>query len=90
MTGLALGYLPEIKQVHFVISELIKAKAKHPEFPENPAETGMIIAEEKAELDCAFDQFCKAVNDRKTKDHLREEAAHVAVTAIRFLEMLEK
>jgi hypothetical protein len=90
MTGLALGYLPEIKQVHFVISELIKAKEKHPEFPDNHAEAGMIIAEEKAELDCAWDQFCKTVNDRKNKDHLREEAAHVAVTAIRFLEMLEK
>ena len=69
--------------------QLTKAKAKHPEFPDNPAEAGMIIAEEKAELDCAWGQFCKAVNDRKTKDHLREEAAHVAVTAIRFLEMLE-
>jgi hypothetical protein len=76
--------------LELVAIELGKAKAKHPEFPDNPAEAGIIIAEEKAELDCAWDQFCKAVNDRKNKDHLREEAAHVAVTAIRFIEGLEK
>ena len=83
MTGLALGCLPEIKQVHLVISELIKAKAKHPEFPENPAEAFCIISEELGEL-------AEAINDGDSVDHLREEAAHVAVTAIRFLERLEK
>lgn len=81
MTGLALGYLPEIKQVHFVISELIKAKAKHPEFPENLAEAHCIISEELGEL-------AEAINDGDSKEHLIEEAAHVAVTAIRFIEGL--
>lgn len=83
MTGLALGYLPEIKQVQFVISELIKAKEKHPEFPDNPAEALCIITEEVGEL-------AEAINDGDSVYHLREEAAHVAVTAIRFLEVLEK
>ena len=83
MTGLALGYLPEIKQVHFVISELIKAKAKHPEFPDNPAEAISIITEELGEL-------AEAINDKQSKERMSEEAAHVAVAAIRFLEMLER
>ena len=82
MTGQALGFLPEIKQVHFVISELIRAKEKHPEFPENHAEALCIITEELGEL-------AEAINDGDSVEHLREEAAHVAVTAIRFLEMLE-
>lgn len=83
MTGLALGYLPEIKQVKFVISELIRAKEKHPEFPENPAEALCIISEELGEL-------AEAINDKQSNERMREEAAHVAVTAIRFLEMLER
>jgi NTP pyrophosphatase (non-canonical NTP hydrolase) len=83
MTGVALGYLPEIKQVHFVILEMTKAKVKHPEFPDNPAEALCIITEEVGEL-------AQAINDGDGVDHLREEAAHVAVTAIRFLEMTEK
>ena len=83
MTGLALGYLPEIKHVQFVISELIKAKEKHPEFPDNPAEALSIITEELGEL-------AEAINDKQSKECMREEAAHVAVTAIRFLEMLDK
>ena len=81
MTGQALGFLPEIKQVHFVISELIRAKEKHPEFAENHAEALCIITEELGEL-------AEAINDKQSIDHLREEAAHVAVTAIRFLESL--
>ena len=83
MTGLALGYLPEIKQVHFVIAELTKAKVKHPEFPDNPAEALCIISEELGEL-------AEAINDKESIERLKEEAAHVAVTAIRFLEMMEK
>lgn len=82
MSELALGYLPEIKQVHFVISELIKAKEKHPEFPDNPAEALSIITEELGEL-------AEAINDKQSKERMREEAAHVAVAAIRFINMLE-
>ena len=76
----------EITALEIVALELGKAKGKHPYFPDNTAGAGMIISEEKAELDVAFDQFCKAVNDRKAKEHLMEEAAHVAATAIRFIE----
>ena len=72
--------------LEIVAIELGKAKGKHPEFPDNPVAAGMIVAEEKAELDCAFDKFCNAVNDEKKKLHLVEEAAHVAVAAIRFIE----
>lgn len=74
--------------LEIVAIELGKAKGKHPEFPDSPAGAGMIVAEEKAELDCAFDHFCKAVNDQKAKENLIEEAAHVAVTAIRFIETI--
>ena len=45
---------PQYLSAYSHFSELTKAKAKHPEFPDNHAEAGMIIAEEKAELDCAL------------------------------------
>lgn len=63
--------------------QLTKAKVKHPEFPDNPTEALCIITEELGEL-------AEAINDKQSKERMREEAAHVAVTAIRFLEMLEK
>ena len=81
---------PEKTALEIVAIELGKAKGKHSEFPNFPVGAGMIIAEEKAELDCAFDQFCKAVNDQKAKEHLIEESAHVAATAIRFIEGILK
>jgi NTP pyrophosphatase (non-canonical NTP hydrolase) len=67
----------------YVLEQLEKAKAKHPIFPSNPSEGLSIIAEELGEL-------AEAINDGDSIDHLREEAAHVAVTAIRFIEGLEK
>ena len=73
----------EVAAVSFVGEEYAKAKAKHPVFPANPAEGLSIIAEELGEL-------AEAINDMETKDRLKEEAAHVAVTAIRFIEELEK
>lgn len=63
--------------------ELLKAmqyaKNKHPVFPDNPAEALCIIAEELGEL-------AQAINDKEGKARQIEEAAHVAVTAIRFIE----
>jgi NTP pyrophosphatase (non-canonical NTP hydrolase) len=73
----------EVAAVSFVGKEYAKAKAKHPEFPENLAEAHCIISEELGEL-------AEAINDKQDNERMREEAAHVAVTAIRFLEMLEK
>lgn len=61
--------------------QMTKAKAKHPEFPDNPAEALCIITEEVGEL-------AEAINDRDCIEHQIEEAAHVAVTAIRFIEGL--
>jgi NTP pyrophosphatase (non-canonical NTP hydrolase) len=69
--------------LELVAIELGKAKAKHPEFPDNPAEALSIITEEVGEL-------AEAINDKQSKERMREEAAHVAVTAIRFIEGLEK
>lgn len=63
----------------YVLEQLEKAKAKHPEFPTNPAEALCIITEEVGEL-------AEAINDRDCIEHQIEEAAHVAVTAIRFIE----
>jgi hypothetical protein len=60
-------------------AEYNKAKNKHPEFPANPAEALCIIAEELGEL-------AQAINDKEEKTRLIEEAAHVAVTATRFIE----
>ena len=73
----------EVAAASFVGKEYAKAKSKHPEFPDNPAEALCIITEEVGEL-------AEAINDGDSVDHLREEAAHVAVTAIRFLEMLKR
>lgn len=67
--------------LELVAIELGKAKAKHPEFPDNPAEALCIITEEVGEL-------AEAINDKQGKERMKEEAAHVAVTAIRFIEGL--
>lgn len=67
----------------YVLDQLTKAKAKHPIFPSNPSEGLCIITEELGEL-------AEAINDMETKERMKEEAAHVAVTALRFIEELEK
>jgi NTP pyrophosphatase (non-canonical NTP hydrolase) len=64
--------------------ELYKARKKHPYFPEYPSEALSIIMEEVGEL-------AVAINDRESDERMIEEAAHVAVTAYRFIEkMMEK
>ena len=55
------------------------AKKKHPEFPGDPAAGAAIIAEEFLEL-------IRAINDDEGNDRVLDEALHVAVTAIRFVE----
>lgn len=64
-----------------VALELGKAKGKHPAFPEENADGLCIISEELGEL-------AAAINDNERKERLIEEAAHVAVTAIRFIERM--
>ena len=63
----------------FVADALVEAKEKHPEFPSDPHKALAIINEEFLEL-------VQAVNDGKNNGHIIEEASHVAVTAIRFIE----
>lgn len=75
-----------ITALEIVALELGKAKSKHPDFPESAEGGGMIIAEEYAELTEAARKFFQGINDQRTKYNLIEEAAHVAVTAIRFIE----
>jgi NTP pyrophosphatase (non-canonical NTP hydrolase) len=58
---------------------ILYAKNKHPEFQEAPEEGFSIICEEMLEL-------CRAINDEESNDRMIEEALHVAVTAIRFVE----
>lgn len=65
--------------LEIVAIELGKAKAKHPEFPQWNSERLSIISEELGEL-------AAAINDGECKDRQIEEAAHIAVTAIRFIE----
>lgn len=67
----------------YVLEQLEKAKSKHPIFPSNPSDGHCIISEELGEL-------AEAINDKQGIERMKEEAAHVAVTAIRFLEMFEK
>ena len=64
--------------LEIVAIELGKAKGKHPYFP-GGAEGLSIITEELGEL-------AAALNDGESKERQIEEAAHVAVTAIRFIE----
>lgn len=71
--------MPEVTALEIVAVELGKAKGKHPEFPNIPAEGLAIITEEVGEL-------AEAINDKENKIRQVEEAAHVAVTAIRFIE----
>ena len=71
--------MPEKTAYEIVAIELGKAKGKHPEFPLAPAEALSIITEELGEL-------AEAINDKENKVRQVEEAAHVAVSAIRFIE----
>lgn len=65
--------------LEIIVLELGRAKAKHPEFPQWVSDRLSIIAEELGEL-------AAAINDGENKERQIEEAAHVAVTAIRFIE----
>lgn len=62
-----------------LLIEIEKAERKHPEYPADPEKALSIITEEFLELS-------RAVNDGEEKQRLIEEAAHVAVTAFRFIE----
>ena len=65
--------------IQIVDYELGKAIAKHPVFPCKNADALNIITEEMLEL-------MRAVNDNESSERQIEEAAHVAVTAIRFIQ----
>jgi NTP pyrophosphatase (non-canonical NTP hydrolase) len=67
--------------LEIVAIELGKAKGKHPEFADTTVQGLCIINEELGEL-------AAAINDREKKERQIEEAAHVAVTAIRFIERM--
>lgn len=75
--------MTEKTALEIVALELGKAKGKHAIFPDGNADGLCIISEELGEL-------AQAINDGETKDRLIEEAAHVAVTAIRFIEEMLK
>ena len=78
---------------HQIELELRKAKKKHPGWPDHPAAQAGIVCEEAGELMHACLQF-KYERDKKSyNDHLndmRKEAIQTAVTAIRFLENVDK
>lgn len=69
--------------LEIVAIEVGKAKGKHPYFPTDINAIAMIITEEYLEL-------IRAINDRSAKEHIVEEAGHVAATVIRTMEMLLK
>lgn len=70
--------------------KLSEATEKHPEFPQNPKEGLAIISEEFYELVEAMLKLTRGVNDDHLEENIIEEAYHVAVTAIRFIEQREK
>jgi NTP pyrophosphatase (non-canonical NTP hydrolase) len=71
-----------INAQEFVDFEMKKAKEKHPIFPHGSSGLSIIV-EEVGEL-------AESINDVEDKYRQIEEAAHVAVTAIRFIEELLK
>lgn len=83
----------ETRALACVKEELYAAKQKHPRFALGFAEGICVMVEEIGEL-------AEALNDMQAMTHIREinaardcariEAAHVAVTAVRFMEMLDK
>ncbi len=75
--------MTEKTAIEIVALELGKAKGRHPEFPANQADGLCLIAEELGEL-------AEAINDKENINRQIEEAAHVAVTAIRFIEEMLK
>lgn len=62
-----------------IMDALDHAKTKHPVFPADRTGGLAIISEEMLEL-------TQAINDGESNNRCIEEAAHVAVTAIRFIE----
>ena len=75
--------MEEQTALEIVALELGKAKGKHAIFPNGNADGLCIISEELGEL-------AEAGNDGERKERLIEEAAHVAATAIRFIEGMLK
>lgn len=65
--------------LEIVALELGRAKMKHPAFPQIVSDRLSIIGEE-------FGELAAAINDGESKSRQIEEAAHIAVTAIRFIE----
>ena len=78
MQGVDLDIVPEVLKV--LRREYEAAKEKHPLFAGSLYQAVSIVTEEAGEL-------AQAVNDGREKDALTE-AAHVAVVAIRALEMM--
>ena len=70
-----------------VFIELEKAKKKHPGFPAAYSVQCMTIGEEYGELCQAANDFMNCI-EGATREHILEEAAHVAVTSIRMIEHL--
>ena len=78
MENLDLDLVPEVLKV--LRREYAAAREKHPIFAGSLYQAVSIVAEEAGEL-------AQAVNDGDTREALRE-AAHVAVVAIRTMEMM--
>lgn len=71
--------MKEERVFEYLVDALVYAKNKHPEFPGEPEGGFAIIAEEMLEL-------CRAINDGEGEMRMVDEALHVAVTAIRFVQ----
>lgn len=71
--------------VERILSELRKAEAKHPGWPDDPIHAVGILVEEAGEaMQAAIDYTYKAT-DEETLEHLRTELAQTGAMAIRAL-----
>lgn len=62
-----------------LLIELAAARLKHPEFPKSASDGVCIVIEESLEL-------LRAVNDEEPEFRQIEEAFHIVVTGLRFIE----
>lgn len=69
------------KSIEEVRCELRKAQQKHPKFAASLQHGANLITEEYLEL-------IRAINDEEPIERIKEEAAHLCVCGLRFLEML--
>jgi hypothetical protein len=77
--------------INLILDELLRAKDKHPDYPNDVIHMASIISEESGELVRASNQWEYEFNEKRSGemyDNLIEEAVQTAAMCVRFLENL--